>query len=87
MSTAAQLIVGIGSSAAMEFGTSSQTVSAPQIAILVAEGGAFLNGRSVVKDPSHGELLVDSVVYKVQVGTEQRAYVIYSAKYALTIRG
>jgi hypothetical protein len=91
----ASLIPGIG--AAITIATStvdglyrladSGEVSATQLVVLMADGGAFLKIWSVERHPQHGELLVTMVFYNVMVGTESRMFGIYSAKHALLVRG
>lgn len=63
------------------------SVTASQLVVLMAEGGAFVKTWSLEQHPKHGELLVTMVFYSVTVGTEGRMHGIYSSKHALVVRG
>jgi len=65
----------------------SGSVSATQLVVLMADGGAFIKTWSLEKHPQHGELLVTMVFYGVAVGSENRMHGIYSSKHALIVRG
>lgn len=64
----------------------ASSVTASQLVVLMANGGAFIKTWSLEKDPKHGELLVTMVFYNVTVGTENRMFGIYSSKIALIVR-
>jgi hypothetical protein len=90
----ASLIPGIG--AAITIATStidglyrlaeSALVTASQLVVLMADGGAFVKTWSLEKHAQHGELLVTMVFYSVIVGTENRMHGIYSSKHAMLVR-
>jgi len=90
----ASLLPGIG--AAITIATSTidgikrlagaSSVTASQLVVLMANGGAFVKTWSLEKNPNHGELLVTMVFYNVNVGTENRMFGIYSSKHALIVR-
>lgn len=63
------------------------SVTASQLVVLMANGGAFVKTWSLEKHPKYGELLVTMVFYNVTVGTKNRMFGIYSSKHALIIRG
>ena len=64
----------------------SGSVSASQLVVLMADGGAFIKTWSLEKHAQHGELLVTMVFYNITVGTENRIHGIYSDKIALVVR-
>jgi hypothetical protein len=90
----ASLIPGIGSVITIATSTvdglqrlaGSDSVSASQMVVLVADGGAFMKTWSIEKHPQHGELLVTMVFYSVVVGNENRLHGVYSSKHALLVR-
>jgi hypothetical protein len=63
----------------------SGSVSATQLEVLMADGGAFIKTHSLERHPKHGELLVVMVFYNVVVGTENRMFGIMSLKYAFSV--
>ena len=63
------------------------SVTASQLVVLMANGGAFVKTWSLEKHPKYGEIIVKMVFYNVTVGTENRMFGIYSSKHALIIRG
>ena len=65
----------------------SDSVTASQAVVLMADGGAFLKTWSLERHPEHGVLLVTMVFYNVNVGSENRMHGIYSSKHALVVRG
>jgi hypothetical protein len=91
----ASLIPGIGAAITIATSTvdglsrlaASKSVSANQLVVLMAEGGAFVKTWSLERNLQHGELLVTMVFYNVMVGSENRMFGIYSSKHALTVRG
>lgn len=91
----ASLIPGIGAAITVATSTidgiyrlaDSGSVTASQLVVLMANGGAFVKSWSLETHPKHGELLVTMVFYDVTVGTENRMFGIYSSKHALLVRG
>lgn len=64
----------------------SGSVTASQLVVLMAEGGAFVKTWSLEKHAKHGELLVTMVLYDIKVGNEHRMHGIYSSKVGLIVR-
>jgi hypothetical protein len=64
----------------------SDSVTATQLVVLMAEKGAFVKTWSLEKNPKQGELLITMVFYNVTVGSENRMFGIYSSKHALKVR-
>jgi len=64
----------------------SGSVSASQLVVLMADGGAFVKTWSLERHSEHGELLVTMVFYNVTIGSENRMHGIYSSKHALVVR-
>jgi len=91
----ASLIPGIGAMITIATSTvdgiyrlaDSGSVTASQMVVLMADGGAYVKTWSLEKHPQHGELLVTMVFYNVIVGSESRMHGIYSSKHALVVRG
>jgi hypothetical protein len=90
----ASLIPGVGAAITVATSTidglmrlaDSGSVSASQLIVLMADGGAFIKTWSLERHPQHGELLVTIVFYNVTVGSENRMHGIYSSKHALVVR-
>ena len=90
----ASLLPGIGAAITITTSTidgiyrlaGANSVTASQLVVLMANGGAFVKTWSLEKDPKHGELLVTMVFYNVTVGTENRMFGVYSSKHALIVR-
>jgi hypothetical protein len=56
----------------------SGTITAAQLAVLMADGGRILRTWAFTEDSTHGRLLVTECHYAVQVASESRIYPLYS---------
>ncbi len=63
------------------------SVSADQLSVLMAAGGAFIRSIGVEDYPGTGQVLGTTVFYTVKVGDEVRLFGIYAAAYGLTVDG
>jgi hypothetical protein len=60
---------------------------AKKINLMISEGGSFVLTHTLVRDTRHGDLLLVSVLYNVQLGAEERTYLICQELFTVRAEG